>query len=377
MKLKWIGAAFAVLIAGAAGCSEGDETKTLVEPQAKGQRGESCQARNDCQDGLACIAGTCSRNDFEVSVSPKHCDQIDCQIDEDCCGGKPLEAPAKCNNRELICTVPTLPNCTQSTCTSNDTCGDGVCGAGVCSSSVGQCMSNADCADECVSGVCTLSLTSCTASTDCFYNGQTCTGRVCDCTNPLYDPFDPVCTDPDCVDVCTLRCREERCVNDNSCEDDVECIPFGLTYCEGGLCVECLEDEDCNEELGETCVDNQCETPCLQNEECPLFQQCIDGDCVETGCSSDRECVLAANLGNVSSEDARLSKCLPSELNPDIFTCKIPCENDGSCSEFQVCDAGYCRFIGCETDEECRGYLGLVGIDPDLVDFVPRAVCRE
>jgi hypothetical protein len=100
---------------------------------------------------------------------------------------------------------------------------------------------------------------------------------------------------------------------------------------------------------------------------------------VATGCSSDRECVLAASSGQVGGgEDARLSKCLPSDLDPAIFTCKIPCENDGSCgSEFQVCDNGYCRFIGCENDEECRSYLGLANLDTDLYPFIPRAVCRD
>jgi hypothetical protein len=382
MKFKWIGAALAVAMACAAGCSEGDETQTTVEPQTRGQRGESCQARNDCQEGLACIAQTCSRNDFDVDVSVLHCDQIDCSVDTDCCGNKPLEAPAKCDDRDLICFTPSLPNCITTSCTSDATCGGGICGNGFCSESGLSCTTLAQCTDECgVDGFCTLSNFACTVATetiDCQYFGQTCTGRVCNCSNPAYDPTDPICNDPDCEDICTLRCREERCIQDNSCEEDIDCAPFLLPFCLGGLCVECTESADCNEDIGETCIDNRCDTPCLQHEECPLFHQCVDGECVETGCTGDRECVLAASTGSIGSvEDARLSKCLPSDIDPTISTCKVPCENDGSCADFQICDAGYCRFIGCMTDEECRSYLGLSNIDPEVLGYAPRAVCRE
>ncbi|HVJ14457.1 MAG TPA: hypothetical protein VM686_03410 [Polyangiaceae bacterium] len=385
MKFKWIGAAFMVLVGSAAGCSGSDETKTTVEPQTRGQRGETCLARNDCQEGLACISGTCSRNDFDVAVSPMHCDIVECAEDQDCCGTKSLEAPSKCDNRDLTCLTPYIPECVQTTCTTNANCNGGTCGAGYCSSSLTTCTTAADCADLCVGGFCSLSGYSCTVptqATDCIYSAQTCTNRTCNCANPAYDPADPICTDPDCIDVCNLRCREERCVQDNSCETNTECLPYGLTICEAGRCVECLEDEDCNDALGETCVANRCDTPCKQNEECPLFHICNpdSGECEEHGCTSDRECVLATAGGVVGSgEDARLSKCLPSELNPDISTCKIPCENDGSCgSEFEICDAGYCVFIGCESDEECRSFLGLADREPsDLMPYVPKAVCRE
>jgi hypothetical protein len=379
MKFKWIGAALLLAMAGAAGCSEGDETSTTVEPQTRGQRGESCQARNDCQEGLACIAGTCSKNDFDVVVSANHCDQIDCQVDTDCCGNKPLEAPAKCDNRTLICNTPQLPNCLVEACTGDATCGGGTCGLGQCSESFTSCDAAADCADVCgATNTCTLSGYACTAATqavDCLYNGQTCTNRFCNCTNPEYNPLDEICSDPDCTDVCTLRCREERCIQDNSCEEDIECAQFGLLYCQSGLCVECLESSDCEEDLGETCREGRCDTPCLQNEECPLFNQCVDGECEAIGCTSDRECVLAASRFG-GADDARLSRCLPSDIDPNVFACKVPCENDGSCAEFEICDAGFCRFIGCDSDEECRSYLGLAEIDPEVLGYAPRAVCR-
>lgn len=353
----------------AAGCNLGGAQKTA--PAQKGQRGESCAARNDCEKELACIRGVCSKNDFDIEVSAKQCDRIDCSETADCCGNRPSEAPPKCNDRALICQSSSLDNCVPFGCTDSSECGDGSCGSGSCTNTFTTCEADADCLDTCVSGICSFSFFSCVTDDDC---SGTCQGRSCDCDNPLFDPFDPICSDPDCEDICTLKCEEERCVVDDSCSGDSEC-PFGAPICEAGSCVQCLEDDDCDSGEGETCRKGRCERPCMADEECPLFHSCKDGECVETGCSSDRECVLAAGEG---PEDARLSRCLPSDIDPEISVCKVPCENDGACaSQFQVCDEGFCKFIGCESDDECRGFLGLSNqtVD-DFQPFVSKAVCR-
>jgi hypothetical protein len=356
-----------------------------VQPLAQGQRGEACQARNDCEGGLACILGVCSKNDFELTSSAKQCDRVDCQADADCCGTKALTAPAKCDNRISICSTPTLAGCVSTTCTDSSSCGTGSCGSGYCSNGAGTCSAGSDCADTCVTNTCTRTGFSCTADADC---GGVCSGRYCSCTNPEYNPTHPICTDPDCVNVCTLRCQEERCVTDTSCKTDTDCTTSTKRLCSAGNCVQCSADTDCNVSAGEACKSNVCKKPCVADEQCPLFQSCQAGDCVATGCKSDRECVLAANGDNgsggsssivsSSTQDARLSKCLPSDTNPALNTCKIPCENDGSCgSEFQVCDKGFCRFIGCETDADCRAYLGIANeVQNDSQPYISRAVCR-
>jgi hypothetical protein len=126
-------------------------------------------------------------------------------------------------------------------------------------------------------------------------------------------------------------------------------------------------------------VAGECKRPCEFNEECPFFWQCVAGQCVETGCTSDRECVLAAGSANPGGfEDGCLQRCLASDEDPTINTCKIPCENDGACSQFQVCAEGYCKFVGCQEHEECRAYLGVEREMPsDARPFVTQAVCRE
>ena len=359
-----------------------------VQPVAQGQRGEACQARNDCQSGLACILNVCSKNDFQLDSSAKHCDRIDCTTDTDCCGDKPSTPPAKCANRTAICSQPTILGCTSSVCTSSASCGGGTCPAGLCSNSGTSCTANTDCADTCVDGFCSLTSLSCTSDANCI--SGTCTTRYCSCTNPQYAPSSAICTDPDCVNLCTLKCSEERCVQDTSCTTNANCLAGTKHICSEGSCVQCVEDDDCNTDTGEQCRNNVCKKPCTANEECPLFQGCVNGDCVETGCQSDRECVLAANMGSgtggqsgvlvsTSGNDPRLRKCLPSDDDPKINTCKIPCENDGACgSDFEICDKGYCRFIGCETDDECRGYLGIQNeTETDAKPFISRAVCRQ
>jgi len=365
-------------ITGIASCNQ--DTKTTVTPAGRGARGEACQARNDCKGGLACVNGTCSKNDFDISVQAMHCDRVECSDDEDCCGDRPREAPAKCANRISVCLTPTLPGCTPSlTCTSDSQCGDGAC-VGNCSLGGGTCGEDADCtaADVCDTsiGYCTLTGDPCSDDTYCL-GPATCDYRVCNCANPDYDYSDPICTDPDCDDICTLRCDAELCVPDTSCDDDADCAGSVADICENSRCVECVEDDDCSDS-DEECVSNVCEKPCEENEECPLFHACDDGECVERGCGSDTECILAASRAGGGYEDPRMYQCLESETEPDMHVCKLPCENDAGCASSEVCSDGYCVFIGCKTDEECRAYFGIENEETsDAKPYITKAVCRE
>ena len=387
-----------------AGCSKNAQK---VEPETRGKRGENCQARNDCETGLACLNGICAKNEFNIDVSAKQCVRSECKEDTDCCGDRATEAPAKCKNRNAICDTATrnLPGCVASSCTSDTTCNGGTCKPGFCSGT-GQnsamCTTAADCAkNTCVIpaggtlGTCSLTFASCSDLSPCLATTASCLNRTCDCVNPLYNPEDPICADPECEDICLLRCEDSLCITDKSCKTANDCLAVGLPTCDDdGRCVECTADEDCDEKNDETCEKGACHKPCTQNEECGLFEACDGGDCVYVGCQSDRECILAASRGSQignpgtggtgnsqlavsGADDPRLYKCLPSEGDATVNTCKIPCENDGSCGQFQVCDKGYCKFVGCETDDECRAYLGIANqMTSETKPFVTTATCE-
>jgi hypothetical protein len=213
-----------------------------------GGRGESCNARNDCASGLACINHVCSQNDFNLSVDAKSCDIVECQTTMDCCAN--YHGPAPCP-------------------------------------------------------------------------------LTCDNMN--------------------------RCITMQTCMMDSDCFVVGLAKCNMGTCVECVADMDCHN-ANAKCVANKCNNGCTHNEECALFQSCQNGACMDTGCTSDRECYFATTNP--------LAKCANMK-------CTVPCENDAECGDFQACQSGNCVFVGCMTDEECRVYLKLTNDTSGR-----KAVCR-
>ena len=378
MKFWSIGI-LSVVVFTVVGCND-DPQQTV--PAARGERGETCQARNDCRTGLVCVMGVCSQNDFDVDVSAKQCIRVQCEEDEDCCGDKPLEAPARCSARETVCNTPWLPECSTDFCSSDTECSGGTC-IGSCTYSGVSCTANSDCTfNTCSGGLCTFTFAACTTNEDC----EVCSFSVglCDCTNPEYDPLADICFDSECTDVCLERCEDRLCRPDTSCESDAECINPEQSICSGGRCVQCLENADCDEDAGEECVDNICDKPCEVDEECELFFSCEDGDCVRTGCASDRECVLFASgmleRGEVPPDtEPRRFRCLASSDEPDRKICRVPCESDIECLKFEVCAAdGFCKFVGCETDADCRAAFNLAEQEAtEDRPYITRAECVD
>src|SRR6478752_9462362 len=81
-----------------------------AEEVRKGERGSSCDSTVDCEDeltcivtsncpaGVACANKTCQPSNFNLMGTGKSCQISDCKTKADCCGDKPLVAPAKCAN---------------------------------------------------------------------------------------------------------------------------------------------------------------------------------------------------------------------------------------------------------------------------------------
>ncbi|MFP4600703.1 MAG: hypothetical protein ACLFVJ_20785 [Persicimonas sp.] len=251
-----------VLMLSAIGCSS-EPDEVLMTPQQVGERGESCTARNDCKEGLACVRGTCVRNDYAINPSSGECVLLECEGDNDCCQG-PAECPEwkeacdqdssspDCQNLEFYCDCDY--QCADSqcrpgaACEQDDDCGvDGICQDGDCV----QCVDDDDCPgdDRCISGFC----------------GEGC---AVDSNCPLFH----TCNDGDCVE--------------QGCQTDRECVHFA-------------QDGDA------VCTDGECVVPCTNDAECNggqngFFEICDGGKCVFIGCETDEECRVALDLEETS-----------------------------------------------------------------------------
>lgn len=357
-----------------------------TEPVRRGERGSSCDSTADCADDLTCIvthdcpAGvacankSCQPSNFNLTGTGKSCHISECTTKKDCCGDKPTQAPAKCAARESTCTGPNFPGCVATTCVlGSTTCGQGKC-SNRCSYDGKACQANADCENKCdpATHLCSVTLTDCT-TTACATVTSTCTlSPICICANPKYDPTDSICTDPDCEDICGFTCKEDRCVVDDSCAGDEAC-PATTPFCVNAACVECKKDTDCEDEK---CINNHCGPTCKADTQCALFEACQSGECVHVGCRSDRECVLQARSQNQApTQDPRLAKC---SIENNIGTCVMPCDIDAQCAPTEVCLNKVCKYIGCETDAECKTIAGLHDLPVSTPErpWVTTAVCK-
>jgi hypothetical protein len=366
--------------------SETPDTAAAGAPEQdmvrKGERGSSCSSNNDCADDLSCIvthdcpAGvncankSCQPSNFGLMGTGKRCYVHECATKKDCCGKLPQTRPAKCDDKTNICATPYLTGCTTRACTASQDCGAGTCPAGICSIGATSCTSPTDCAaNTCDPNTkkCTLTQTDCTTLA-CTTNY--CSTRYCNCQNPDYQPANPICTDPDCDNICGFTCQDERCVVDKHCESDKECAAV-TPYCAEGACVECRTKDDCK---NEECVDGHCGPECESDTQCKLFESCQKNHCVFVGCRTDRECVLQAGSSG-STQDPRLAKC---QIKDDVGTCVFPCEIDAQCASTEICLDGICSYLGCETDSECKTIAGLQNLPPPTPErpWVTTVECR-
>lgn len=146
-----------------------------------------------------------------------------------------------------------------------------------------------------------------------------------------------------------------QCITDYACQRG-SCVPLGplcnsardcegipsLPHCVSSECVECEVNAHCED--GESCRFNTCVPNCESNFDCPFFNACVEGECRETGCTSDRECI--------SYLDNALAICVEGE-------CELRCNSDRDCSQeapynFHICSQGRCEYVGCESDLECE-----------------------
>jgi hypothetical protein len=334
----------------AVGCESSD-------PRARGAAGESCQARADCAEQLACLdnqclpVGTPEALDTDAGASAQVSDARggpgeSCTRRADCRSGLSCIAQVCVEGGVSPATEPhsTLGDRGESCQARND------CAAGL------ACIMN-----RCVTrDANTTSLepkqcfrVQCELSEDCcerFVAPLNCPGWKSACGAGDM----AACASYDASCVCNMQCRNSICQPVRTCSADSECAALSQR-CFAGQCAQCQADSDCPM-AQQRCIDAVCRAGCDRPEQCPLFHECRGSECVEVGCKSDRECHFATKNA--------LARCVETE-------CVQPCQSDAQCPELQVCEAERCRFVGCQTHEECRVFLNVASqAGPD------RAVCR-
>jgi hypothetical protein len=338
--------------------------------------------------------GICQPADFDVEATMKECYIVDCESTDDCCGDRETEAPAKCRDRDIYCTS-TIAGCDtiENDCISPSDCtGGSICqGTRTCAfRNTAICVDDSDCAETCefpigmggapTFGTCSIRGTQCSTDSDCSYATDTCSPGFCSCSNPNWDSSHPICSDPDCDDVCTLVCEGRRCVEDTSCESNADCGGVRDICADRGDCVQCETNADCDDPNDEEDNDDECSDdgscfrPCQGDAECPMFHACEQGDCNYVGCRTTQECILLGT--NAGIQDPRLLTCTQNDNG--IGTCAIQCQIDAHCGGNQKCEDGSCKYIGCAEDTDCYSLLNLNNwVRDDFTPWVPEAVCME
>lgn len=228
---------------------------SVVGGGARGRRGESCQATNDCVDGLGCVTQVCRDVTVPLGHTPKSCHRVECATDDECCDD--FVPHTNCATYEANCAMdPVFCNTYRSLCQCSRRCE-----ADLCVEAPPGCGADAECTSAqtpyCVEGACAQ----CAKDAQCPGVGAKCRDGVCaaPCVQDEECALLEACRDGDCVDV--------------GCQSDRECA-FLMQHALA------------------RCSDGACRIPCASDAECAemAFQVCAEGQCLFVGCETDVEC---------------------------------------------------------------------------------------
>jgi hypothetical protein len=329
------------------GCSEDAAPPPApAATAATGSLGESCTRRADCETGLACVGNKCTRDDAGVALGA---------VGETCAARADCEPGLACI--DMVCTPGNQ--------VATDAGTDGtIIPKGPGGRQGESCLSSSDCASPlvCVSAKCAMGdFTVAPSGKECLVVQCDTAMDCCPKPNVLCQQWKMQCeADRDagaaacaqynsplnnCVcDVSTWKCDKYKCLARIPCDSEIDC---SVSYtCYNGECVNCVTDADCL--TGQACSKNTCTTRCESSSQCPALHSCENSACVKTGCNDDRECIAL--------EKDALAICQEGK-------CFKPCQRDIECSApspylFKACVEGYCKDVGCKTDEECKIRLG-------------------
>lgn len=135
--------------------------------------------------------------------------------------------------------------------------------------------------------------------------------------------------------------------------------------------VECTEDQHCDQEAGQTCVDNYCEQAWIPSTGCGAGTIEVGGICVP-GCAEDTDCrfpdVCRDGLCSIQFKCESDSGCrhgATCDLSTSPSRCvKTLCSTDAECAANQQCQiVGQCYPRTCDTVADCPVAAGFSCID--------------
>lgn len=350
--------AFTLTLSTMVGCDK-------AEGAQKGSVGESCQKRDDCGGGLSCIENRCVNEDSDTGGDGGTERVAGGKIGESCTRRGDCQAGLACFGQ--TCTNDTLATDAGAvadtrgdrgeSCAARNDCRPGLaCVAGSCRQSEVELSTQAK---HCFRVDCMTTEDCCADFKPTVFTPAQCAVYKSDCDLAGGSPSVTACNYYRNYCTCRQTCQASQCVT-GGCLADTDCALSGTPYCVEASCKECRTTADCAAEPGTQCDKGACRAPCTRNEECPTFFACQAGACVDVGCTSDRECAFDTKVPR--------AKCVNK-------VCKTPCKSDAECASvqrpFDVCENEVCVFVGCESNEECRAYLGL-----ELRTDKATAVCK-
>lgn len=161
-------------------------------------------------------------------------------------------------------------------------------------------------------------------------------------------------------------------------------LAFGIAGCKAPPYPQCKKDKHCKAELGEKCVDKQCQE-CAKDEECTTKGAgfvCHEFHCKDPAlidkkgpgggeigdpCAAQPDCTggWACSEGKCAmcTDDAQ---CSPSTCNLETGRCSNTgqCQTDDQCPVDEICDGGTCAFSGLGA-----GATGPCGLDAVYFGF--------
>lgn len=303
-----------------------------------GALGFVCNSACDCQDGLGCINGQCTR-----LTHPVYC----CARKNACPAGAKCEEPS---GQEKRCggTVPTCQ--THCDCDQGSACVKGQCSEDPKKRTLCCAKSSCKTGEACYNpdgspGVCGEH--TCTSNADC--SGTTCSQSGTLCTQRNSRCFQGKCQ-LGITQIPNAQCGKDGiCRKNSACK--VHCDCSGGCACINGQCVQtpgktywCCGDPKCPPNTLCYRSDNsqsQCGANtggCKIDRDCPK-RGCVDSlqDCFENTYKCDatsRKCLLAQLHFPRSVCDQAQGRCIPRGVS-----CKVDCD----CSQGQACLQGSCR----------------------------------